>query len=64
MSLSPREHQIFMLLVEGHAVSDIAAQPDLGVSTVSTHVAHLRSKPGVSTVAGIVAYAYRERVSS
>ena len=53
-----------MLLFEGHTVSEIAAQLDRGVSTVSTHVGRIKTKLGVSTVAGIIAYAHRARVTS
>lgn len=57
--LSPRELQIFMLLVEGRAVGDIAAELNIGVSTVSTHVGRIREKLGLTTVAELVHYAYR-----
>jgi len=59
LRLSPRELQIFMLLVEGRAVSDISAELNVGVSTVSTHLGRIREKLGVTTVADMVHYAYR-----
>lgn len=57
--LSPRELQIFLLLVEGRSVSEVAAELNVGVSTVSTHVGRMREKLGVETVAEMVHYAYR-----
>lgn len=57
--LSPRELQIFMLLVEGRAVGDISAELNVGVSTVSTHIGRIREKLGVNSVAEMVHYAYR-----
>jgi len=57
--LTPRQHQIFTLLVEGQGVSDIAAQLDVSVSTVSTHVGQIKRTFGVRTVAEIVSYAHR-----
>lgn len=57
-SLSRREHQVFMLLVAGRVVADIAAELDLHSSTVSNHLARIRTKLGVSTVADMVRYAY------
>lgn len=59
-ALSAREHQVFMLLVQGRTVSEIAAELDLGMSTVSTYVGHIREKLGVRTVGEMVAYAHRE----
>jgi DNA-binding NarL/FixJ family response regulator len=59
-TLSAREHQIFTLLFQGRTVSEIAAELDLGGSTVSTHVARIKAKLGVRTVTEIVSYAHRE----
>lgn len=56
--LSRREHQVFALLVDGRQVADIAAELDLHSSTVSNHLAKIRTKLGVRTVAEIVRYAY------
>lgn len=58
-TLTARELQVFLLLVEGRPVTDIAAELDLGVSTVSTYIGKIRLKLGVDGVAQIVHYAYR-----
>lgn len=58
-TFTPREAQVFLLVVSGSAVSDIAAELDLGVSTVSTHLGKIKAKLGVETVAEIVTYAHR-----
>lgn len=58
-SLTTRELQVFMMLAEGRAVSEVAHSLGLGLSTVSTHVARIREKLGVQTVGEIVAYAHR-----
>lgn len=58
-TFTPRETQVFMLVVTGNAVSDIAAELDLGVSTVSTHLGKVKAKLGVETVAEVVTYAHR-----
>lgn len=58
-TLSSRELQVFMLLVEGRPVTDIAAELNLGVSTVSTYIGKIRLKLGVEGIAEIVHYAYR-----
>lgn len=59
-ALSEREHQVFMLLVSGRTVSEIAAELDLHSSTVSNHLARIKKKLGASTVAELVAYAFAE----
>ena len=58
--LSRREHQIFMRLVQGAPVVDIAAELDLNACTVSNHLANVRRKLGVTTVADLVRYAIAE----
>lgn len=60
--LSARELQVFMLVITGQPVTDIAAELDLGISTVSTYIARIRTKLGVGSVAEIVAYAHREHL--
>ena len=57
--LSPRAQQIFRLLVAGRSVSEVAAELNVSVSTVSTHVGAIKARLGVGSVAEIVAYASR-----
>lgn len=56
--LSRREHQVFLLLVSGRSVGDVAAELNLHSSTVSNHVANIREKLGLATVADMVRHAY------
>jgi DNA-binding NarL/FixJ family response regulator len=58
-TLSSRELQVFNLILEGHAVADIAAQLDLRSSTVSNHLKAIKTKLDAPTVADIVRYAVR-----
>lgn len=58
-ALSAREHQVFTLIFQGRAVSEIAAELDLSVSTVSNHVAKIKEKLGARTIGDIVSYAHR-----
>jgi DNA-binding NarL/FixJ family response regulator len=58
-SLSAREHQVFTLLFQGRTVTEIAAELDLSVSTVSNHVAHIKEKLGARSIGEIVSYAHR-----
>ncbi len=57
--LAAREHEVFTLLCEGRSVVEIAAELDVTPSTVSNHLARIRRKLGVRTVAEIVSYAHR-----
>lgn len=57
--LSAREYQVFMLLAQGRAIGDIAAELDLTPSTVSTHVARVREKLSVQNLAELIRYAFQ-----
>ena len=57
-TLTAREHQVFTLLFQGQAVTEIAAELNLSSSTVSNHVAKIREKLGARSIGEIVRYAY------
>ncbi len=61
-TLTPREHQVFRLLVDGKNVSEIAAELDVHSCTVSNYLASIRKKLHVGSVAEVVHYAYAERL--
>src|SRR5215218_11498756 len=56
-ALSTREFDVFMLLVEGKAISDISQQLSLSASTVSTHRARILTKMNMKSNAEMVRYA-------
>jgi len=56
-SLSDREFEVFLLIVEGLAVSEIAERLHLSVKTVSTHKARILEKMNMESVAELVRYA-------
>lgn len=58
-SLSSREYNVFLLILQGRTGSEIAAELDLSHSTVSTHLARVREKLGVRTNGEIVGYGHR-----
>lgn len=62
-SLSDREYQVFRLLVAGEGVTQIAAQLNLSVKTVSTHKARLMEKLGIDNAAELVRYALKHGLS-
>jgi DNA-binding NarL/FixJ family response regulator len=57
--LSPREHELFQRVLAGRSVSEIAAELELGISTVSNHLRHIKDKLGAHTTAEIIDYAHR-----
>lgn len=62
MHFSPREHQVFMLLLQGRSASEIAAELDLHASTVSNNIRRIKDKLGVQSIGEIVTYAHRQGV--
>lgn len=58
-ALSDREFEVFRLLVNGAAVSDIAGQLNLSVKTVSTHKSNLMQKLGLQNQTELVRYALK-----
>jgi DNA-binding NarL/FixJ family response regulator len=61
-ALSDREFQVFRELVSGKAVSDIAAELNLSVKTVSTHKARIMQKMNMSNPAELIRYAIHHRL--
>jgi DNA-binding NarL/FixJ family response regulator len=59
LTLSDREYQIFLLLVQGHGVNDIGEQLHLSAKTVSTHKLRLMQKLGVDNLSDLVRYALK-----
>jgi len=57
--LSRRENQVFMLLIDGATVSEVANALDISPSTVSNHVAHVKTKLGANSKGEILRYAVR-----
>jgi DNA-binding NarL/FixJ family response regulator len=62
-TLSDREFQVFRMLADGEAVSDIASTLNLSVKTVSTHKARLMHKLGVATTGELIRYAMTHRLT-
>ncbi|HXU68567.1 MAG TPA: response regulator transcription factor [Polyangia bacterium] len=52
--LSPREHELFDLLVRGYRNREIARQLFISVKTVETHRTHIFKKLGVHSLADLV----------
>ncbi|MBI3681180.1 MAG: response regulator transcription factor [Acidobacteria bacterium] len=62
-SLSTREHQVFILLVEGVRAKDIAARLALSPKTVDTYRASLMRKLDIHDVPGLVKFAIQHKVT-
>ena len=61
-ALSPRERQVFDLLVRGFHNDDIARQLFISVKTVETHRAHVLKKLGLHSVVDLVRFAARHNL--
>jgi len=59
-SLSNREYQVFLALVHGRGLVDIAEELTLSPKTVSTHKFRLMQKLGVDSISELVRYAIRQ----
>lgn len=57
--LSPREYEVLLLLAAARSVSEIAAQLNLSVKTVSTYRSRILEKMGMSSNAQLMRYAMR-----
>ena len=57
--LSHREHQVYLLLTQGHSVSEIGAQLNLAPNTVSTYRARILEKTGTKNDVELALYAER-----
>jgi two-component system nitrate/nitrite response regulator NarL len=57
--LTPREHEVLVLVAQGLSAPEIGASLHLGAATVKTHMRHLYAKLGVSDRAAAVAQGMR-----
>jgi DNA-binding NarL/FixJ family response regulator len=55
--LSHREHQVYLLLTQGHTVTEIGAQLSLASNTVSTYRARILEKTGTKNDVELALYA-------
>jgi DNA-binding NarL/FixJ family response regulator len=60
--LSPREFDVFKLIVEGKSITEISQQLSLNHSTVSTHRARILNKMSMKSNADLVKYAIRNNL--
>jgi DNA-binding NarL/FixJ family response regulator len=56
-TLSDREYQIFLMIARGRSVSDIAANLNISVKTVSTHKSNILQKMNMETAGELIRYA-------
>jgi DNA-binding NarL/FixJ family response regulator len=60
--LSNREYEVFRALVAGKSVTDIAANLNLSVKTISTHKSRILEKMGLSSQTELVRYAVKHNL--
>jgi DNA-binding NarL/FixJ family response regulator len=61
--LTRREVEVLVLIADGLANAEIAAQLFIGEATVKSHINHIYSKTGVRDRAQAVTYAYRQQLT-
>lgn len=61
-ALSNREYEVFIALVQGRGLVDIAQELNLSPKTISTHKWRLMQKLGLDSVTELVRYAIRHRL--
>lgn len=57
--LSDREYQVFLMLVSGQGITDIADELHLSVKTVSTHKTRIMQKMNITSLSGLIKYAIK-----
>lgn len=62
VSLSPREHEMLVLITEGLSAKEMAERLGVSVHTIDTHTRHLFKKLDVRSRAAAVARALRDRL--
>ena len=60
--LSSREYEVLLLLASARTVSEIAAQLDLSVKTISTYRTRILEKMGMSSNAQLMRYAMQHEL--
>ncbi|MDD4927800.1 MAG: response regulator transcription factor [Gallionella sp.] len=60
--LSEREAQVFLMLVSGRTVTEIANELFLSIKTVSTHKSRLMGKMNIQTQTDLIRYAIRHQL--
>ena len=58
--LTPREHEILLLLAQGETSKEIAVLLQISAKTVETHRAHIMKKLEINSIAALTKYAIRE----
>lgn len=61
-SLSAREYQVFLMLVSGKSVGNIASELCLSIKTISTHKSRFMQKMNMQTKTELVRYAIRHKL--
>jgi DNA-binding NarL/FixJ family response regulator len=59
-TLTPRQHEVLQLLIEGKSTREIASLLEVSVKTVGTHRMHVMKKLDVHSIAELTKYAIRE----
>jgi DNA-binding NarL/FixJ family response regulator len=58
-ALTPREHEVLLLVAKGLSTQEVAEKLSIGLATVRTHIYRLRCKLNLKDRAQLVSFAYR-----
>ncbi|MGZ5780330.1 MAG: LuxR C-terminal-related transcriptional regulator, partial [Burkholderiaceae bacterium] len=61
-ALSNREYEIFIRIVRGISLTEIAEEFSLSIKTISTHKTHILSKMGFTSHVDLVRYAIEHKL--
>lgn len=61
-TLSPREREVFLLLIAGASTQKVTRTLGIRPSTAHTYVERIKNKLGVDSLADVVAYGFRHRL--
>jgi two-component system invasion response regulator UvrY len=62
--LSPREYEVFRMIVSGNSTTDIASRLNVSAKTVSTHKKNMMTKLALDSTTDLVKYAVRNGLVS
>ncbi|WP_197528745.1 helix-turn-helix transcriptional regulator [Maridesulfovibrio salexigens] len=58
--LSPREYQVFLLLIQGKRIKEVANELDITGNTASTYRSRIMKKLNISSITELIQYAMRQ----
>ena len=61
-NLTEREQEVLRLIAEGHSNKEIGLNLEISPRTVDSHRTNIRNKTGIHNLAGMIRYAYKNKL--